>query len=279
MAFRSILAYLPSASKVEEICCTAATIAHDQNAHLTILTVTPEIKLPPPFGGDIAPQFVQTPKETLANEIADMERTCMEVARRYGVELELRHIDTTRSLIADVVTEHAFSSDIVVRPQATGEEWGPWSELPDRVILNAGRPVLIVPEGMKLEQPPRTVMVAWTDGPQSARATFDALPLLQHAEKVEVVAIKTASSPHTQRSLAVDQVVLALARHGIKAEAATDIRERLSIGEAILEHARERHADALVMGCYGHWPFKEALLGGVSRTILHDPPLPVLMSH
>ena len=279
MAYRSILAFLPSAAKAVEICSTAAALAQDQDAHLTILTVTPEIHLPYPFGGDVPPQFIQTPKQVSETEVSAIERICTDIARRKGVELELRHIESTRSLIADVVIEHAFSSDIVVMTQATGEEWGPWSELPDRVLLNAGRPVLIVPNGSRLDEPPKTVMVAWTDGPQSARATFDALPLLRQAETVAVVAIKVSTSARTERSLAVDQVALALARHGINAEAATEIREHVSIGEAILEHARERHADALVMGCYGHSRFQEALLGGVSRMILHDPPLPVLMSH
>ncbi len=279
MAYRSILAYLPSSTKAKEICGTAAAIAQVQDAHLTVLTVTPEVNLPYPSGGNVPPQFIQSPKETTEKELSKIELACTEIARRRGIELELRHVDSTRSLVADVIIEQAFSSDIVVMPQATGEEWGPWSELPDRVILNAGRPVMIVPDGMQLERAPRRVVVAWTDSPQSARATFDALPLLKHAENTEVVAIRTSASQRSERSLAVDQVALALARHGVNAEATTDISEHVSVGEAILEHARERHADALVMGCYGHSRFHEALLGGVSRMVLHDPTLPVLMSH
>ena len=97
--------------------------------------------------------------------------------------------------------------------------------------------------------------------------------------QVEVVAITVSSSDKVQRSLAVDQVALALSRHGVKVQAATDARENVTVGEAILEHAREKHADALVMGCYGHSRFHETLWGGVSRMILNEPTLPTLMSH
>ena len=279
MAYKSILAYLPSAARSAGVCTCAAVLAKDHEAHLTALTVTPDTGTLYAYAGEVATHLLDAQKEAGRKGIAEIERTCSDIARQHCVELELRHVDSKRSLVADVILDHAITSDVVVMAQATGQERGAWSELPDRVILHAGRPALIVPDDMTVERPPRKVLVAWTDSPQSARAVFDALPLLRNADEVEVVAIQISTSDNIERSLAVDQIALALARHGVRVKASTEQREHISVGEAILDHAREMHADALVMGCYGHSRFHEALMGGVSRMILHEPTLPVLMSH
>ncbi|MGI9523787.1 MAG: universal stress protein, partial [Hyphomicrobiaceae bacterium] len=200
-------------------------------------------------------------------------------ARQSSVPLEWRDVHGTRSLIADTIMEHGLSSDLVIMPQATGEEWGPWSELPDRVILNVGRPVLVVPAGLNMHEPPRRILVAWNDSPKSARAMFDALPILAQAHAVDVVAVARSTTDETASALAVDQVAIALARHGVKVEASTSLDKVATVGQALLDLTLTRHADALVMGCYGHSRFREALLGGVSRMILSKLHLPVLMSH
>jgi len=77
-----------------------------------------------------------------------------------------------------------------------------------------------------------------------------------------------------------------LARHGIDAELAVhavDHHLRLSrkneVGERLLAVAADSGADMLVMGAYGHSRFREAVLGGVTRTVLEGMAIPVLMAH
>jgi nucleotide-binding universal stress UspA family protein len=38
-------------------------------------------------------------------------------------------------------------------------------------------------------------------------------------------------------------------------------------------------ADVLVMGCFGHSPLREFLLGGTTRRLLENSTLPLLMSN
>jgi nucleotide-binding universal stress UspA family protein len=47
----------------------------------------------------------------------------------------------------------------------------------------------------------------------------------------------------------------------------------------ILKTALETHADLIVMGFHGHGRLHHALLGSVSRTVLNDGRLPVLLMH
>ncbi|HMJ36519.1 MAG TPA: universal stress protein [Baekduia sp.] len=45
----------------------------------------------------------------------------------------------------------------------------------------------------------------------------------------------------------------------------------------ILEVARDARCDLVVMGFHGHGRLHHALVGSVSRSVLHDSPLPVLL--
>ncbi len=44
-------------------------------------------------------------------------------------------------------------------------------------------------------------------------------------------------------------------------------------------HLRDRDADLLVMGAYGHSRFREAILGGATRDMLEEAEVPVLLAH
>ncbi len=70
-----------------------------------------------------------------------------------------------------------------------------------------------------------------------------------------------------------------LARHGVKAQAFSDIGTDRHVGEAILAHATDMDIDLIVMGGYGHSRLREMVLGGVTRHVLDHMKIPVLMSH
>ncbi|MFM7420603.1 MAG: universal stress protein [Alphaproteobacteria bacterium] len=47
----------------------------------------------------------------------------------------------------------------------------------------------------------------------------------------------------------------------------------------LLNHASDIGADLLVMGAYGHSRLREFILGGVTRSLLREMTIPVLLSH
>ena len=57
------------------------------------------------------------------------------------------------------------------------------------------------------------------------------------------------------------------------------LSEGASVGEVLRAKAREIGADLIVMGAYGHSRARELILGGVTRDILLEMPVPVFMSH
>ncbi|MYM76235.1 universal stress protein, partial [Duganella sp. FT134W] len=124
--------------------------------------------------------------------------------------------------------------------------------------------------------PGRHPLLAWDGSRAAARAISDALPLLKLAATVTLLVLNPAT--HTYGMEPGADMALLLARHGVPV---TVMREYTTapIGEALLGAAAECGCDLLVMGGYGHGRARETLLGGVTRAVLADMTLPVLISH
>jgi len=169
-------------------------------------------------------------------------------------------------------------ADLVVLGQAAvaeGDEANLLPDLPDYVILNCGRPVLLVPRSGRFQTIGKRVLVAWNGSPEAAKAITAALPLLRGAEQVTLAVL--GDNDLLGESPGAD-IALYLARHGVNVEvlrrpAPTDP------GKALLSLAADFNVDLLVMGAYGHSRFRELMMGGATRTVLATATLPVLMAH
>ena len=158
------------------------------------------------------------------------------------------------------------------------------TRLPEFVILNTPRPVMVVPLAQPEAAPAQPaladatcVMVAWNGSRQAAAALVHALPVLRRAREVVVAAFTAENSAASGASGPADLLAY-LARHGVAARF-EQRAEPLDMGHALLDLARQRGAGLIVMGCYGHSRLREICLGGVSRTLLRSSPIPLLMAH
>ena len=69
-----------------------------------------------------------------------------------------------------------------------------------------------------------------------------------------------------------------LARHGAQVEVRRLSSNGKGVGRLLLSQAAAFRADLLVMGAYGHSHLREWMFGGVTRTVLYEADLPVLLS-
>jgi nucleotide-binding universal stress UspA family protein len=122
------------------------------------------------------------------------------------------------------------------------------------------------------------VVIAWKTGRESARAVFDALPLLAGAETVDILEIKERGN--SGDALAPDTTIAAsLARHGIKTTVCTSVAGDIGTGDEILSRVADAGADLLVMGAYGHSRMREMIFGGATRHLVRHMTVPTLFSH
>jgi nucleotide-binding universal stress UspA family protein len=144
-------------------------------------------------------------------------------------------------------------------------------------ILGAGRPFLVVPGSVKSLAADHAV-VGWKDTREARRAIQDALPFLHEAKRVTVLEICEKDQKEAARH-GVDDVVLYLARHRIKAEGRVETQLLGSGADQIIRFAEDEEADLLVTGAYGHSRLNEWIFGGMTRDLLASSPICCLMSH
>jgi nucleotide-binding universal stress UspA family protein len=168
----------------------------------------------------------------------------------------------------------ARTSDLVVFARAKDDESPDLSAVLEATLFGAGRPLLLLPTA-----PPATigerVAIAWNGRGEAARAVAGALPFLDAARSVQVL---TAPTSRTEADVALELIEY-LAWRGIAAERRMVECGDEPVAHALLRTARENSADLLVMGGYGRTRLSELVLGGVTRDVLHDADLPVLMAH
>ena len=165
-------------------------------------------------------------------------------------------------------------ADLVVVGRDPREDGaGGMGAAPDTVLMQVGRPVLVVPLGCDRLKAAR-IVVAWKDGPQARRAVTAALPFLASADQVFVV-----SAGSEARFEGPEEVSELLARHG--AHVTTHLLDARApdVAREILRFAGRQDADLIAMGGYGHSRLREWLLGGVTRDMLRTSPLCCLMCH
>ncbi|MGD0633585.1 MAG: universal stress protein [Beijerinckiaceae bacterium] len=146
----------------------------------------------------------------------------------------------------------------------------------EEALLQSGRPVAIVPEGLKQAKLERG-LVAWDGSAQAARAVNEALPLLTSMISVEVVCVRPEE--HLRDHIPGLEIELHLRRHGINAT----LTGLPTIGKdpvkTLIAHVQNVRPDLVVMGGYSHSWVRELVLGGMTRSMLTTCPSVLFLSH
>jgi nucleotide-binding universal stress UspA family protein len=149
----------------------------------------------------------------------------------------------------------------------------------EQALFSSGRPVLVVPFAGRFESLGRRVLIGWNASREAARAVNDALPLIAQAEIATVLAANPRRGLGGHGEEPGADIARHLARHGLKVEVQHVVAPEIAAGDILLNAAAESVADLLVVGAYGHSRLREMVLGGVTRTLLRQMTLPVLLSH
>lgn len=144
----------------------------------------------------------------------------------------------------------------------------------EALMLESGRPVMVVPRSANLDASLSHVAVAWRATPQAARALHDALPLLSAGATIDLVTVCAQEDDEN-----VAPLVEALKRRNFNPRVTQILRREDSVGLALIHHVRTTGAQFLVCGAYGHTRSREWVLGGVTRELLVLGSIPVLFSH
>jgi nucleotide-binding universal stress UspA family protein len=232
----------------------------------------------PPIAAGPATGVVQAQWFTACNEAAEENlRVAREMFRAacagLGAGGEWRQ---SLDLPIEVIARASRAADLIIAsaPDSQGSVYRDAG--PSELALLTGRPVLVAPSREKTLSAERVVL-AWKDTREARRAMADALPFFRRAKAVLVLEVAGRHLEDAQSRCA--DVVSALERHGVRAEPSAVGAVGRTDGEEILNHASAFGADLIVAGAYGHPRLGEMIFGGVTRTLLGQHELFVLLSH
>jgi nucleotide-binding universal stress UspA family protein len=276
MDYKTILVHLNDQRRAERVLEPALFLARGHGSHVIGLHVAPSVS-PPPFPVPGAGQGIGMALGGQREEAEGIAAVFSRMTVNQPLTVEWRALEAPTFDLGTVVLEHARSADLIVAAQAD-PDWA-FSRLldfPERLAVESGRPVLVVPYAGRYRQIARNAVVAWKPTREAARAVFDALPLLKSAESVQILEVNQS---HDERAPSDLGLAATLARHGIKTTWRRMVAPDISVGDEILSRLADQGADLLVMGAYGHSRMRELIFGGVTHHIARHMTAPTVWSH
>ena len=243
-----------------------------------------EIDINVPGGGGLfanmllnIPGMIAAEKQKAANNARSLLDAFETAARERGIFHERLVERCLSALVPEVLVDHARLRDLTIVPVRDGDSITHWYA--ESIIFGSGRPCMILPDPERYQQQPtlQTIAIAWDFSRPAARAVADALPILQQAQIVRAVTVEHEKSIQTTRSN--KQLAAHLLMHGVKVELDVIDAKSQSIGEVLGNYVKSQKIDLLVMGAYGHSRVRDFVLGGATKSLLQEPPLPLFLSH
>jgi len=269
----SIMLHIHDDSGMESRLQAACDIARAMQAHIHCVQVT---AMPTLMGADVyggAPMAPAVIAE-LHDIDARMRIRIEQQLHREGVSWDWRQVD--RDIVQGLLSASSLCDLIVVTLPS-----GPRREMSDPLHIAAdlamgGRtPVLAVPQSGRGIMIAGRAMVAW-DGSQEASAALRlAVPLLKQADEVHVVTVEEAGKYPFPATDAPEY----LARHGIRTQFHSWPQDGRTVEATLKAAMGVLKPDWMVMGAFGHSRLRELVFGGVTRTMLREVRVPILLAH
>lgn len=207
------------------------------------------------------------------HEIEAKNRQTLE--KRLAVEeLPWNWINRTGTLAGCLADAAAFTDLIVVNRKLEDPLAPDMRSVAGSVLLDAGKPLLAVPETVRSLDLAGHALIAWDGSEASIDALRAAVPLLKLAARVTILEIEDGSV-----AIAGEEAATYLSRHGVIAELTLVRPQAKTAANEILHQITLRKPDYLVIGGFGHSRLREALLGGVTRRMLTECPIPLFVVH
>lgn len=250
----------------------ALSIARACGAHLHCLHVTPieAYTVTDTFGG------------TFVNDdiIQAFEQQAAKLRKRIEANLTIEDVtwdyeEITGELMPHLVQSAALADLVITGREPREREFGgPAVTLIGDLLSQLRTPLLVTGDRTIDFDPFTPAVIAWNGSYEAANAVRGALPLLKLSSKVTVVEF----SEKKDRRFPSTRLLEFLSRHGIRA----DLQKRTTSGQvdqALASFAQHEGAGIIVMGGYGHSRAGEFLFGGVTRALLKECAVALVMAH
>lgn len=272
---RSILLHIYDDEGMEARLQAGLDLARSLNGHVTCVQAVPfEMGVPSEVYFSVAMEMAAAFRAG-----ADRFQEQLE-SRLEGEDVRWDWIRSNGDAIDEISRLAPLSEILVMGARNPTGEAGQPSRLASETVVSVRPPVLLVPPSaasLKLDEP---TVIAWNGSSECANALKASVPLLREASEVHILPVRERKPKGNGKRLSASDAAKFLSRHDIEPLITELSREDdTSIAATLIDAAQARKAGLLVMGAYGRSRLRERVLGGVTRDMLCDPPIPLLLSH
>ena len=266
---------------------TALLVARRFDAHVEVVNVRRNPRDAVAFmtegmTGAVIEEIITTAEQDIERRAGFASDSLKQLAEKHGVDITT--LPPRRGLsIAfiqdegredEVIAERGRLSDLVIAPRPTSDGDAKEEVVAESVLMASGSGLLLVPPGHVCELSGNAA-IAWNGSAEAARAVHRALPLLQEADEVAIMAPEESS----MRGPGPDALTDYLAHHSIRCHVHNLPTNWTNIGHTLLEIAHDEQARFIVMGAFSQGKLRQLILGGATRFMLNHADLPVLFTH
>lgn len=279
MAYRTVLSVLRNENEAKRVLPVAIGLARKFNAHLVAAHAEPSpIAYSTPEGfpdTDFIEKSVRESEERTEKLRTHVEKACS----AEGIKPEWMSSVTFGGDSATAALPIALNSDLIIVGQTDYSDMTAGYANVEALLFESGRPVLFVPFAGEKSVDTNHAVIAWNGSRESARAVFDAMPLLKAAGKVDLLLIDARANSEQDIDTAGSDIAEALERHDVKVTIHNVRSNKMPVADVIVNFVSEQGAGLLVMGAYSHSRLREFIFGGTTRTVLNTMPTLTLMAH
>jgi nucleotide-binding universal stress UspA family protein len=281
MPFKSIAVFIGTSPSAEARVSFAARLACRHGAHLIGLYAVPSL-----MSGSAAESFVLG--HTAVHEVITQHRaredeairlakqSLSTICGRQGTSSEFRPL--VQAEFGDELVLNSLHADLIVAGSGSGNGGLPNGWSAETLLLATGVPCILLPESWNGSAAAEHVVVAWNASREARRAIADALPLLVTAKSVTVLLVDPKKNARHGEEPGAD-IAHYLSRHGARVAVEQVVSNGAPVAGVILDRARQHAADLIVIGAYSHARVAQMVLGGVTRSLLREATLPLLIAH
>jgi nucleotide-binding universal stress UspA family protein len=280
MALKNIGVFVDATPDGEKRVDYAATLAHQCGAHLAGIHIVSASR--PEHRTDYYVVGEKAIRAWLASQKTADEAVTTTVRRRFEAISAKRDLSAEFRVIRrggpneDLILGSLHSDLVVIGQHELHELPGYLS--PEKLLLASGAPILVVASGWKSEPIGNRILVGWNASREARRAVADALPFLVAAASVTLLVVDSNERADRHGEEPGADIALYLARHGAHVEVEQVSSRGNPVADIILSYAADHGVDLIVIGAYSHARSVEMVFGGVTRTLLKQSPIPILMS-
>ena len=256
----------------------ARAFAAARDAHLSCaaFTILPQVVIgyEDVAGAELYASLIQETREAMAAIWSKFEESLASEPM-----IEVRRFEATQNRVEALSGMNARYADLVVVTAPGEADEQPHADMLEGVLMGGGRPVLLVPADWEKETIGTRTVVGWDASREATRALHDSLLVMPEGANVCVTTVDAKPGDTGYGAGPGWDIGAHLSRHGYEVEVRNEDSIGRSAAEALLDVATSFSADLIVLGGYRHSRLQQAFLPGVTRSLLRNAKVPLLLSH